>query len=159
MNFDQAFDVLMQREGGYTVDSGGPTMYGVTEAVARANGYTGDMRDLPLPFAKHIAWESYWLTAHCDQAPDACRYDLFDAAYNQGPVTAVRLLQEAIGGITVDGDFGPLTMRAASKMDPQLLSKRFNAHRILSYTGDAGFSIDGRGWMNRVAANMLMEAS
>ena len=33
--FNQAFTQLIGNEGGYTVDDGGPTNFGVTEAVAR----------------------------------------------------------------------------------------------------------------------------
>ena len=44
MDFPTAFDLLITHEGGFSNhpdDPGGATMYGVTEAVARANGYTG----------------------------------------------------------------------------------------------------------------------
>jgi len=34
-NFNRAFIDLMTSEGEYTVDKGGPTMYGVTQTVAR----------------------------------------------------------------------------------------------------------------------------
>ena len=43
-------DELTEREGGYVnhpADRGGPTRFGVTEAVARAHGYAGAMRSLP----------------------------------------------------------------------------------------------------------------
>jgi lysozyme family protein len=39
-------DALIDREGGYVnhpADRGGPTRYGITEAVARAHGYAGAM--------------------------------------------------------------------------------------------------------------------
>jgi lysozyme family protein len=42
--FDREFEKLIDVEGGYTNnpdDSGGETMWGVTIAVARRNGYTG----------------------------------------------------------------------------------------------------------------------
>ena len=54
MNFDQAFDALLEHEGGYSdhaADPGGKTRYGITEVVARSHGYRGDMRELPLDAA------------------------------------------------------------------------------------------------------------
>ena len=50
----------METEGGYSNrnpedDPGGETMWGVTARVAREDGYTGPMRDLPLERAKSIA--------------------------------------------------------------------------------------------------------
>ena len=43
-NFDILFNRLMEHEGGYInhpSDPGGETMYGITKAVAVANGYAG----------------------------------------------------------------------------------------------------------------------
>ena len=43
-------EALIEREGGYVyhpADKGGPTRFGITQDVARAQGYHGDMRDLP----------------------------------------------------------------------------------------------------------------
>lgn len=57
MNIEQFLNELIQREGGYVndpTDRGGATKYGITEAVARANGFKGNMRDLPLDTAKAI---------------------------------------------------------------------------------------------------------
>jgi hypothetical protein len=50
MSVDTLIDEVISREGGYVdhpADRGGPTMFGITEAVARANGYDGPMRNLP----------------------------------------------------------------------------------------------------------------
>ncbi len=55
MNIEQYLDELIKREGGYVTtpaDRGGATKYGITEAVARANGFKGNMQDLPLDVAK-----------------------------------------------------------------------------------------------------------
>ncbi|EJY0890163.1 hypothetical protein OE991_005197, partial [Escherichia coli] len=46
---DKIFDEVLGKEGGYVNhpdDKGGPTKWGITEKVARAHGYRGDMRDL-----------------------------------------------------------------------------------------------------------------
>lgn len=70
--FVSAWDRLLENEGGYSdypADTGGRTMWGITEAVARAHGYTGDMRDLPQSLAMQIARDSYWVPIRGDELP------------------------------------------------------------------------------------------
>ncbi len=67
MNFDECFTALLAHEGDFADlenDPGGKTRYGVTEAVARAAGYTGDMRVLPLNLAKTIYQSQFWEASH-----------------------------------------------------------------------------------------------
>jgi lysozyme family protein len=48
MDIRRMIDDLIAREGRYSdhpFDRGGPTNWGITEAVARDNGYMGKMRD------------------------------------------------------------------------------------------------------------------
>jgi lysozyme family protein len=50
ISIEQLIDEVIGREGGYSnhpADRGGATRWGVTEAVARAHGYRGDMRSFP----------------------------------------------------------------------------------------------------------------
>ena len=54
---DALIDAVIDREGRYVnhpADRGGPTCWGITEAVARAQGYAGPMRDLPRSEAASI---------------------------------------------------------------------------------------------------------
>ena len=56
-NFNRAFTELLGNEGGYSNnpnDPGGETNWGITLAVARANGYVGAMKDMDQSFAKRI---------------------------------------------------------------------------------------------------------
>lgn len=102
MSFDIAFARTVGLEGGYSDnpnDRGGPTNFGITQAVAAANGYTGDMRDLPLETAKAIYRARYWDKLKLD-AIDArasqISSELFDIAVNCGPGTAAIYLQTAL---------------------------------------------------------------
>ena len=52
MDIDELIGELIAREGDYVshpADKGGPTRFGITEAVARAHGYGGPMTALPQP--------------------------------------------------------------------------------------------------------------
>lgn len=56
-NFDKAFVELLGNEGSYSNDPhdpGGETMWGITIAVARENGYVGAMKDMDQSIAKTI---------------------------------------------------------------------------------------------------------
>lgn len=129
MNIDQYLKELIDREGGYAnnpADRGGPTKYGITEAVARANGYKGNMRDLPLDFAVSVYKKRYWIEPRFDQVnaiASAVAEELLDTGVNCGVAFARPLLQRALnllnnqgkGGwpdIAVDGIYGPATLNA-----------------------------------------------
>ncbi len=157
MNFERAFEKLMGHEGGFVdhpKDPGGATRYGITQRVARANGYEGDMRNLPLSEAKRIARESYWDAVRADEMPDAVRFDLFDAAYNSGVERATQWVQRAAGAAD-DGIIGPKTILAVRMADPHLLSKRFNGHRLNFLADRKTWDHFGRGWARRIASNLL----
>lgn len=157
MNFDTAFDKLLGHEGGYSDhpdDTGGKTMWGITEAVARRVGYRGDMRDLPVDLAKQIARREYWDTVNADLVPDAVRFDLFDAAYNSDPVQAIRWLQRAVY-VTADGVFGPKTLLGVQTYNPQAIAARFNGHRLDTLNDLGNWKSFGRGWAQRVAENLI----
>lgn len=157
MNFDQAFEALIGHEGGYVnhpSDPGGETMYGITARIARQAGYSGAMRDLPLDTAKQIAKNQYWNSVRADELPDHLRFDVFDASYNSGPKQSIKWLQRAAGA-TDDGSFGPGTMNAVSRADPDVLLCRFNGHRLKFFTSLPTWGTFGKGWANRVAENLL----
>ena len=157
MNFEKAFEKLLGHEGDFVDhprDPGGATRYGITQRVARAHGYQGDMRELPVSEARRIARIAYWDAVRADEVPDAVRFDLFDAAYHSGPVQAVRWLQRAAGADD-DGKLGPKTLLAVRMADPQLLAKRFNGHRLRFLADLKTWDDFGKGWARRVAANLL----
>lgn len=160
MNFDQAFDRLIGHEGGFVdhpSDPGGATNWGVTERVARANGYTGDMKDLPRDFAKAIYQRLYWNAAQCDKMPSAIAFQVFDAAVNHGVSQAVKLLQRALG-VDADGVIGTQTTTKLALTPVCALVLRFNAEREEFYTGLGTWAAFGKGWSRRVASNLRYAA-
>lgn len=121
-------DALISREGGYSdhpADRGGPTRWGVTEQVARAFGYAGDMRALPRDTAVKIYVQRYWSAPGFDRLAE--RYprlanELFDIGVNMGVGVAGRFLQRCLNAfnqegahyadVTADGAIGALTLHA-----------------------------------------------
>ncbi|KAF0812808.1 hypothetical protein IGB42_02651 [Andreprevotia sp. IGB-42] len=130
MDINSLIDGLISREGGYAndaADQGGETMWGITIAEARANGYAGAMRDLPRSKAIEIYTRRYWIAPGFSQVAIlsmAIAGELFDTGVNCGPATAATMLQRSLnalnqGGadyadIAVDGEIGPATLRALS---------------------------------------------
>ncbi|RTR01954.1 glycoside hydrolase family 108 protein [Halomonas nitroreducens] len=121
-------DEVVDREGGYvnhSADRGGPTRYGITEAVARRHGYKGDMRELPRRLAFEIYADRYWHSLRLDQVAEIheplAEY-LFDFGVNSGPGRAGEYLQRLLNvlnrverdydDIAVDGAVGPATLGA-----------------------------------------------
>jgi lysozyme family protein len=109
MNIDKLIDDIIGREGGYSdnsADRGGPTKWGVTEAVARMAGWRGDMRDLPRDFAVALYRRAYWQRPGFDRllpiAPKIAA-ELFDTGVNMGPSTATGFLQRALNALNRGG--------------------------------------------------------
>lgn len=154
MNFDLAFDALLGHEGGFTDnprDPGGATRWGITERVARTNGYTGSMRDLPVDVAKRIARSEYWDAVKAEDLPAALRYAVFDAAYNSGTTQATYWLQRALG-VKSDGVIGAQTILAAQQCTPDRVLARMLGMRLQFMTNLPTWGTFGKGWARRIAA-------
>lgn len=121
-------DELIEREGGFVdhpADRGGPTCWGITEAVARAHGYGGAMADLPREEAVALYTRLYWHRPRFHQvarrAPKIA-LELFDTGANMGPGVAATFLQRALTALNrngrdypdlvPDGRIGPRTLAA-----------------------------------------------
>ena len=128
MKVGDYIDAVIDREGGYSnhpADRGGPTKFGITQAVARAHGYYGDMRLLPRETAVAIYLERYWLSPRFDRVNEISPMiaeELLDTGVNMGPGVASRFLQRSLNvlnqqgtlypDLVVDGAIGPMTLHA-----------------------------------------------
>jgi lysozyme family protein len=106
---DRLIDEVIAREGGYSnheADRGGATRWGVTEAVARAHGWRGDMRQYPRAEAAAVYKRLYWLRPGLDRVePYAPRVaaELFDTGVNMGTGVAAGFLQRALNALNRGG--------------------------------------------------------
>lgn len=153
MTFDDAFEDLLRHEGDYSdhpADRGGRTRYGITESVARAAGYQGDMQNFPLSLAKAIYRRDYWDKVRADELPERLRYLVFDAAVNSGVGHASRWLQMAVD-VKVDGSIGPVTLAAVRQADVEAVRAKISAYRLRLMAMLPSWPTFGRGWARRVA--------
>lgn len=124
-SIDQMIESLLAREGEFSndpSDRGGPTKFGITEAVARAYGYKGDMRDLPRATAIAIYKKQYFTDPGFDRVyalSQPIAEEMFDTAVNMGVSVPGPWLQRLLnslnergGDLKVDGQLGPATTLA-----------------------------------------------
>ena len=125
---DDLIDDLLDREDGYVAhpaDRGGATRFGITEGVARANGYVGDMRLFSRAAAVAIYRRIYWTLPGFDRVAErapAIAAELFDTGVNMGPAVAAGFVQRALNAlnrgardypdVVLDGRIGGQTLAA-----------------------------------------------
>ena len=157
MTFDLCIAKLLKHEGGFVdhpSDPGGATNYGITQAVACANGYQGDMRSLPLETAKQIYKKLYFDAVGIVNLPPDVQFTVFDAAVNSGPKQAAKWLQRSVG-VEDDGVIGHVTIHACGMLPPAVINARFNGHRLDFFTRLATWPNFGKGWSRRIATNLM----
>lgn len=155
--FEIALKHTVGIEGGYSNDSrdsGGKTRYGITEAKARAWGYTGPMDQLPLDLAIKIYRIDFWDIIRLDQVAalsPIVAMEMFDTAVNCGVDRPVRFLQRALNifnlngtrypDLEVDGMIGQNTLSALTaflnhrgKLGAQVLVEALNSQQGAFYT-------------------------
>lgn len=126
--FDTRIQGIIAKEGNYSndpKDRGGATKWGITEATARAFGYTGDMRVMARDHAITIYRARYWQQPGFDRVETidpAIAVKLLDWGITSGPTVGVKALQRALNSlnreaaaypdVAVDGVAGAVTMAA-----------------------------------------------
>jgi lysozyme family protein len=165
---DELIEDLIDREGGFVdhpADKGGPTCWGITEAVARRQGYMDRMEKLPRTVAAAIYMRLYWQAPGFDRlrqiAPKVAE-ELFDTGVNMGTATAIGFLQRALNAlnrngqdyddIVVDRRIGPITLRTVEAF----LHKRGRlGERVLTKAIDA---LQGAHYVRLAEARPAQEA-
>lgn len=140
----KSIEKTIKLEGGYSNhinDSGGRTSMGVTEAVARANGYEGKMSELPYEVAVEIYYNNYWKTLSLDKLDDEeLAFMVFDFGINAGVSRSAKFLQEAYNicimedVLVVDGKIGKNTINKINSYKKQkYIKQQFEALKVWHY--------------------------
>lgn len=130
MTIETMIEATIGKEGGYSNhpnDTGGETMWGITIAVARDNGYAGPMRDLPRAKAVEIYRQQYAVKpgfAAVAEIMPTVGEELFDTGVNMGPALPSLWLQEWLNVFNQQGALYP-----DLKEDGQLGGKTLDALR------------------------------
>ena len=123
-NAKQSIQNTLKHEGGYVnspYDRGKETNWGITIATARAYGYKGNMKDLPIATALEIYKNNYWNPLKLDSVKSQVIADkVYDIAVNCGVKRAGTMLQSALNTLNrrgmdyetliVDGNVGNKTI-------------------------------------------------
>jgi lysozyme family protein len=159
-------------------DLGGPTNFGITQATARENGYTGDMRNLTRQMALDIYKKGWWDRMRLDRilAWNPLLADrMFDFGINAGRANCIKSLQRILNvlnrqgklyaDISADGGIGPATMTAlegflkARGLDGfNRLMFALTSHQVSYYTEISEKRVQNEeftyGWYDRVYREM-----
>ena len=158
----RAFDFCVKRvldeEGGlsdHRLDPGGRTSLGITQATLDAAhdklpGLPAKVDQLTRAHALTIYDFLYWRPICGDELPLGMALLTFDAAVNQGVHDASCFLQLAVGELP-DGRIGPVTLAAAQRAKPAVLTE-LAAQRMRDYLrcGAAQQKAFGLGWSRRL---------
>lgn len=158
---DLMLEQILKSEGGYVnnpKDKGGETKYGITVAVARANGYKGSIKNLPKQTAIDIYKRQYWTDACNKINSEKIAFMVLDMNVNHGIKNSAKILQRALNslgaGLVVDGIVGEKTISAVNVISGSRLSLALTAERLKFYTNIATFNTFGKGWVRRVVDNL-----
>jgi len=159
-------------------DLGGPTNFGITQATARENGYTGDMRNLTRQMALDIYKKGWWDRMRLDRilAWNPLLADrMFDFGINAGRANCIKSLQRILNvlnrqgklyaDISADGGIGPATMTALEGFLKARGPDGFNrlmfaltSHQVSYYTEISEKRVQNEeftyGWYDRVYREM-----
>lgn len=140
-----SIDYVLENEGGFTIDDGGPTMWGITipdvaqyRKVPESSITIEDMKNLPKMEACEIYRELYWQKLSLDQvAAQNVATAIFDIGVNRGVSTSAKYAQRAcktLGlSVAVDGVMGPNTIAAVNMAKPSQMVRTLEGLDMAGY--------------------------
>lgn len=164
--FVQAFEQMMENEGGYKLhdvpgDRGGMTYAGIARKMnSNWPGWAWLDRGEtpPTEIVRDFYLAGYWAPLRGNEIADQrVAESLFDFAVNTSapgrPSVAIKLAQ-VTAGATPDGAMGPKSLEAINALSPDLFLARFALAKLARYrdicTKDRGQMKFMLGWINRL---------
>lgn len=161
--FENASKFTFGAEGGYTVDNGGPTNFGITQNTLDAYNKSKnlpftDVKNIKPELSKQIAREMFFDGPGYGSLPGKVSTAVFDFGFNASPRRSTSLLQTIVGA-KPDGINGPKTLAAVDNYvknyGEDMLVKNFingvNSH-YMNITNNEPPTKRRNGYMNRVAS-------
>jgi lysozyme family protein len=147
VNFDQAVEIILKKEGGYVnhpKDPGGETNFGIAKKFYPHL----DIKNLTVEQAKEIYLKEYWLKIQADLLPSYLRLIAFDCAVNQGVGFCLDSLRYLAGERTGT----PMKVVAAKlqSSNQDQIENAFVKRRMDRYAANKNFKTFGKGWTNRL---------
>lgn len=161
MTFLQAFLLLGNLEGGYTVDDGGPTNYGVTQQAwdlyrKKFHSDAALVKNATQEELKDFYWFTYWSPLRLDQVHTPADFVIFqwavDCEGGGDEGLAVRDAQLCCGA-EPDGIMGPLTLKAISSVPVDKFEECYLGRQEMHYREWAAKNpaLPLGGWLDRIA--------
>lgn len=165
--FDQAIPYVLDNEGGYTVDNGGPTNFGIVLPILQEAGIdvdgdgdidVDDIKKMTVEQAKQaywLVWWNKWGYSKIENQKIATK--ILDCAVNFGPrqghIIAQRACRSAYTRLVEDGVLGPKSIAAINVSNAQLLlaamkSEQAGVYRMILQK-QPQLEIYRDGWLNR----------
>ncbi len=156
--------MVLPAEGGYSNDRndpGGKTFKGITQATARRNGFSGDVRSLTDTQVNGIYYKDYWVPSSCaNMQNSAMAIAHFDTVVNMGLGGAKKVLVNALKKLGIEASTSFSASRLAELVngvsDQKSLQEAYLAARKERYDSlidrNPKLGVFRRGWMNRVNA-------
>jgi lysozyme family protein len=157
MSFEKAFPFIIQWEGStyedVPGDPGGPTKYGIDTQDDLADLPPGvTIKTLTLDEAKAIYLKKYWNGMGASLMPEPVDMVHFNYCVNTGYGRSIKFMQ-AVLGVEVDGNFGPITRAHMGIAQPLNLAEGMinQADAFYRHLATNGMSKFLNGWINRNA--------
>ena len=136
-NFANSLDAVFASEGGFANlkgDSGGRTMYGITEVTwLDWNARKGienpkDITEITQEEAEEIYYTDYWEKQGCNEIAVGLDYCLFDYSIHAGQPVAAKAIQRLVGA-EADGIIGTRTIAAINRCKVKPLIEELSTQR------------------------------